>query len=458
MLSTRFSCNYCFVVLALVSVFACGVCPADQSIQGAAEPGKTLNCKMQIEFQGDVVLFSTEQPPKNLRLPIDVTSRQRFDQIAIDANNFLRKYEVANARIKLDGKPNESSLSESNRQITIRHTSSETNRPLQYFSTGGALRQSEKDLLTVPADIIAIQQLIQQESISANKEWHPENSGVQSFFSLDNLIENEIKVSVKEIKGDLAKIYITGKAKGEVDSATTTLNIVGVAIFDTEKQAMTAFRGTVNENRSPSQLAPGFVGSVKIDTTCDVKPNRNLSEEVVSQVKSKLAESQTTRMLWNSDSEFELLYDPKWKVILSDPEVVVLRYADRGSLLAQCNVLRLPKRPADKPLSLDEFREQLAKNVLGEAEARINGSQVLQTNSGMRVLQVVVTGTQEEVPIHWVYYHLSNDEGQCVAVVLTVEDELLPLLAKADLKLLESIHFVAPSRKNVSNSKTELKR
>jgi hypothetical protein len=406
----------------------------------APQSGKTMSCRTQIEFQGKVVLFASDDE-QDKQLDLKVLSSQEFDQIAIDDDHFLRKYQQASANIQIDGNKTQSVLSEGNRQIALRHLSADSVRPIQYFSTGGVLRQAEKDLLSAPADTVGLQRLLTTENLSKGSQWKPQDHDVQSFLSLENVIDNRVLVTVKELDQATAKLYVTGEALGEVDGAKTHTRVVGVAIFDLKNQIVTAFRGTLSENRDASQLAPGFIGAVKIDATCKLKQDRDLSDAGIAKVKDQIAEHQTMRLLWDSESEFELIYDPNWKVILSDPEVVIMRYAQRGNLLAQCNVLRLPKRPADRPLQLNEFREQLERTVLGETGARVNGAQVLKTTSGLNALQVVVTGVQEQVPIHWVYYHLSNSEGRCVAVVVTIEDALLPVFDKADLKLLESIRF-----------------
>ncbi|MEZ6093587.1 MAG: hypothetical protein R3C03_05020 [Pirellulaceae bacterium] len=414
-------------------------------IPKAPESGTTVSCRSQIEFQGQVTLYSVENNSTS-GLPLSVRSVQAFDQITIDDTNALRKYATATAKISIDGKESDNELSETNRQIALRVNDAEFNRPVQYFSTGGMLKQAERDLLLTPADLISVQYVVEHSTFKEGEEWKPEDRAVQAFLSLDNVIENKLKVSVKEITDNVAKLYITGDATGEVDGSQTALRVVAVCLVDLENQFVSAFRGTLNENRSPSQLAPGFVGAIKIDAKSQVKNAKSLTDDVIKKVSTQIANKQNTRMLWNSDSEFELLYDPKWKVILSDTDVVIMRYSERGSLLAQCNVLRLPKRPEGKPLKLKEFRTQLEKTVLGEAEATIKSTQELRTATGMRALQVVVSGVQEEVPIHWIYYHLSNDEGRCAAVVLTIEDELLNSFGNADQKLLESIRFTERKR------------
>ena len=146
-------------------------------------------------------------------------------------------------------------------------------------------------------------------------------------------------------------------------------------------------------------------------------------------------------MLWSTDSEFELVYDPRWKIILSDREAVIMRYADQGNLLAQCSLLQLPKRPADRPVPIEDFRKEIEK-ILSESPARLVSANTITTVAGLTAHKIVVSGLQDDVAIDWIYYHVTNHDGRRVAMIFTVEHEVAKTFGSADQRLVEAVRFV----------------
>lgn len=410
--------------------------------------GTIVHCRTQLEFEGTVIGQAAKTDEANPSAALRVSAVHVFDQIHIDRQNALRKYSEALAHINIEKRETKTQLAPSNQQLVVRRSSGGFGRPIQYFALGGTLTQPELELLWVPCDMLALAEVLAKDRAKVSESWSPTDLAAQALFSLDSLIENNLKVTLKEVSAqNLAKIYITGDVRGEVDGCRTAIRISAVAVVDTASSTLKAFRANIAENRTASTLAPGFEGTAKIDMAANVKGSRELNDQTARQVSAKINEKQNSKLLWNSDSEFELVYDPRWRIILSDTDVVLLRYADQGNVLAQCNIMSLPKRPADKPLSLAEFQAQLAKNVIGNSQAKIRQADSLTTANNLKALVVNVAGMQEDIPITWLYYHVSDAEGRCAALVFIVEDSLLPSLANADLKLIESIRFTPRDRK-----------
>jgi hypothetical protein len=446
-----------FLLVAFFTISALTDTAAAQSektkINLAPQPGTIVTARAQLEFEGDVIgLPNAAEEESNPSVRLRVSALHSFDQIHVDRQNALRKYAEAYAKISLEKRDSQTTLAPANQQIVVRRTKSSFGRPIQYFALGSNLTQPELELLLIPCDLLALSEALHNEGAKINEQWTPSDLAAQALFSLDHVAENNLVVTLKEVSPQqLAKLYITGDVRGEVDGCQTAIRISAVAVVDGNSTTLKAFRANLAENRQPSQLAPGFHGTVKIDLACSVKGNRDLDDQVTKQVSAKINEKQSSKLLWNSDSEFELVYDPKWRLILSDTDVVLLRYADQGNVLAQCNIMSLPKRPADKPLSLTEFQSQLTKNVIGKSQAKIQHAETINTANGLTAMQVNVAGIQDEVPITWLYYHLSDPSGRCVALVFIAEDSAIPSLKDADLKLVESIRFVPHNRKAEGN-------
>lgn len=422
---------------------------ADQiKINVSPQAGTIVTCRTQIEFEGEVIGLPATSEETAPTIELRVQALHNFDQIHVDRQNALRKYGDAHAQISLDKRESKSALTSANQQIIVRRSKPGFGRPIQYFALGSNLTQTELELLLIPCDLLAVAEVLQKDSAKISDQWAPTDQAAQALFSLDHVSENKLNLSLKEVSAQkAAKLFITGEVRGEVDGCQTNIRISAVALVDLNSSTLKAFRANIAENRQPSQLAPGFNGTVKVDVTSVIKGNRDLDDQVARQVSAKINEQQSSKLLWNSDSEFELVYDPQWRLILSDSDVVLMRYADQGNVLAQCNIMSLPKRPENSPLSLEEFQAQLTKNVIGNSQAKIQHAESITTANGLTAMQVNVAGIQDEIPITWLYYHLSDPSGRCVALVFIAEDAVIPVLKNADLKLVESIRFVNKERK-----------
>jgi len=65
------------------------------------------------------------------------------------------------------------------------------------------------------------------------------------------------------------------------------------------------------------------------------------------------------------------------------------------------------------------------------------------TDEGQRVLRVRAVGVASEIPIVWLFYHVSNDQGRQAAVSFTMESEMQERFAEGDRTLVESFQFTS---------------
>lgn len=405
------------------------------------------------DFEGSLFVRNEEKRTQEA-VPLVVAASFKFDQYPAGTDDAIRRYEQATAAITLNGKSTENRLAETNRQLAVRVQNRKLTRPVNYLSMGGVLRQVEQELLLVPGDPLVFGQLFSRSGIEVGTRWTPENRAVQGFLALENIIDNRLELLVKEVTAETVKVYLMGDVRGEVDTAITDQHVVGVALIDRQSQTVQALRVTIDEKRQISQIAPGFAGQIKLDIRSTPSPENDPAQQQFRQVSGQKLQNLPMKLLWNSDSQFEMVYDPQWRVIVSDPDAVILRYVNQGSLLAQCSILRLPKRPADKPLQKVQFTEEITR-LITESGSRIIGSDVAATRNGLNVIRVVVQGDQDGLPVEWRYFHVSSPDGRCIAMVVTAERESARALGLADLQLIESVSFPKPESNTVQTSQAE---
>ncbi len=443
--------NISAVVFALAVIGGAAQAPAQDSdtktgsVDLVVRSDSGAKVTARADFAGSLLLKNDEQKT-NQAVPLKVAANFKYEQFPAGKADAIRRYDTATAQITLNEKSTENKLGETNRQIAVRMSDRKMSRPVTYLSVSGVLKQIEQELLLVPGDPLVYGAMFSKSGVTTGTRWRTDDRALQGFLAVENVIENNVDLQVKEITEDAVKVYISGKVRAEVDTAITEMQVLGVAILDRKNESVSALRVTIDEKRQISQLAPGFSGQVKLDVRTSSVTLSNPEIEKFRQVSGQKIAQLPLKLLWHTESQFELVYDPQWRVIVSDPDAVILRYVNNGNLLAQCSILRLPKRPADKPLQKAQFAEEITKMV-AESQARVVSSDVGSTQSGLNVIRVVVQGEQDDLPVQWRYYHVSNPDGRCVAMVFTAEQESARQFGSADSRLIESVRFPPPETK-----------
>jgi hypothetical protein len=130
-------------------------------------------------------------------------------------------------------------------------------------------------------------------------------------------------------------------------------------------------------------------------------------------------------------------------VIASEEDAAVLRLMVDGQLIAQCNIVQLPRRPEDQPLTLSQFQQEVQK-ITEDSQARIVSTDRFENESGLETLHVVVDGIESGIPFSWLYYHIAAADGRRVTMVFTLEKEAADYFGESDRSLVNNLTFKTP--------------
>ena len=104
------------------------------------------------------------------------------------------------------------------------------------------------------------------------------------------------------------------------------------------------------------------------------------------------------------------------------------------------DITRLPPMEDGVPFTLADFQQDV-KNVLGDNFGEIiNGNEEV-NESGLHLMRVVTSGTISGLSISWVYYHITNDQGERASCVFTFESDLADRFEGLDQAILSSFRF-----------------
>ena len=453
---------FCWFTMSILLVTCTSdfLCAQTYDIVHQVQADQTLNVKTQIQYLGSVIADGAGEQANAKVVPLEVRGQFHFDQRISESSKSgpqaIRVFEKAAAEIKTGTERKDPQLENENRLLLARIKDSSGDSELQIASIGGVLSQKEYELLKNPGDPLSFTTLFDKTDVEVGEKWPVEKEQLGGFLAYDRIVSSSCNLMVKSVESGMAKVYIFGKVRGQVDDARSEATIKGIAQFDLEKKMVTSIRLAIDEERRPGAFAPGFEGKIKIDTRIvPAAANPLLSKDrMARQFKGK--KIKFSFAFNRPNNAYRLTHDTGWRVIVAEDDEAVFRFVDGGDLIAQCNISEQPSRPKESPLSLSQFQQEV-QQIIGQKEARVVDAGRDTSKQGYEVLRVAVEGVEEGIQFNWLYYHVTAQDGRRVAVIFTVEQDTADLVKGTERKLIDSIVFKQAKQAAAPNA-TQLSR
>ena len=429
------------------------------NIEVATDRGIQQRVEARFEHDGKVAVDHGGQTELQKQLPMNTVATMTYYQRLTGSEKdpqAIRYFENSKGNFNIEkGKVN-SSVSKENRMVVARLKSVPGQR-LQMASVMDTLSQSEFELIKNPADPLTYAKLLNQKNVKIGDKWKTDDDALADFLAVDRILFNETQLLLKNVVKNKARVYMLGKVDATIDDVGTGLKISGIFDVDLTSKTVSDVRLNIDEAREAGQVAAGFHGKSKIDIrltrdeSCEHLSNDKLKKYTKSRrIKQKLK--------WASDSgRFALEYDPRWRVIAAEQEAAVLRYVDDGDLMAQCDVVQLPSRPANKPLTLAAYKKEVEKIIRSDETARISDSKEMTTSTGLNALKVTVKGIEKELPVQWIYYHVASEDGRRLTFVFTLEQEIANVFQPSDQRMVNGLSFFVMPNKSLKSAQKQVK-
>lgn len=437
-----------FIVVAMTAAIGQANGAAESiNIDLEFRPSEQQRIELEFEHEGKIVVRreeSDEDGEKYQRLPMKTTAKlgyfQRFSGKGKKSNQAIRFYDQANGRYEIHTGKVGAALGRQN-QLVVARVKPGSGKHIQMASIVDTLSQAELELLRNPLDPLSIPEFINHEKVKPGSKWKPTDAALANFLAVDRVIRNDIELSLREIRGGKARIFVLGKCRAAIDDVTTDVEVsaeIRVAMGTAQK--LEKIKMDIREIRQPGQLAPGFDGrtSVSLVATSDNSCKYLTNESLAKLTKGKTIEQRLKLQL----PGLLVKYDPRWRTIASESEAAIMRFLNNGNLLAQCNIVKLPARPANRPLGLKNYRKEVTKIIAADEIAKIVDEEEFRTKAGSRVLSIEVEGNEEGVPVTWIYYHVNHTDGRRLTFVFTLESDYADGFRPHDRKLVEGLAFL----------------
>jgi hypothetical protein len=450
------SCVAIFTVFSsmALTVESVSACPQSKAVNHDIaikfEKDQQVRVSGEYEYEGSVIVVpddlekKTKLKPKSL--PLRVSARLKYTQRSTGNNQAVRFYDGAAANIKLDQGRTNPNLLKSNRLIIARLKDKPMMR-VEMASIRETLSQKEFELIQTSADPLSLPKLFAKRKASIGDKWKPDLDALAKFLNVDKIITTDVRMHLKSIEEGIARVYVSGGVMAQQFDVTTDVTLGGFALIDLKKNQVKSVKLSTEEICPPGQIVPGFKGRTRIDQDFRYGiPSKELSNTALATAMRSAKVQQ--RLKFESDKgSYRITYDPRWKLIAGESDSAIMRFIDRGDLLTQCTVVLLPRRAANQPLTLKKYKAEIGKVIEEDDKAKLVRADELTTDNGLTALSVVVAGEEEELPVNWIYYHVSDNQGRQITFVFTLAETAAGRVAGAAKQLVDEFKFLGAASK-----------
>jgi len=312
---------------------------------------------------------------------------------------------------------------------------------VELFSARHLFRRDDLDLLNVPGDSLAIQTLLPRTQVAVGDTWQATSWSLQMLCDLDTLFNGQITCELKSVKQGLARIDLHGTAEGATAGAKAKLTLDGYCLFDLQLQSLRELHLTQTEQRTPGTVSPGM--NITANVVCKWSPAPTvpaLTDAAAAAIplRPPLSMQQLSCVIPES---IRFRHTRNWHVYHQSRDTTILRLLDRGRLVAQCDITRLPAAQPGQHLPQSRFVADIRES-LGNQLERIGQGQSTAPNSSLFRFRIVAEGQNSGQKFRWIYYLCADRSGRQTALMFRVAESEHERFAGQDQQIAASLEFL----------------
>jgi hypothetical protein len=432
----------------------------DRSRQLVRPIGTTVlntRSKLVLELEGQMHVNEADVTTKKKKRDADVkatSTLEYFERTTLDdqANCLAsaRQYVVAEAEHWVSGNTSNTKLRDVCKQTAVL----KYNNQWQQFSQAEPLAIDEVELLVSPINSHCLELLLPVQPAKANEPWSVSTAAAKELFNLEAAHDSTLTARITKVEQGVATMDLSGAVQGTINSVPTQLEIKGSFQVKLASQcAIVSWLGMVlQEKRAISQAEPGFEITARIRLLREEQTNDlPLTAEKLLEL-SRRSEDESLWIVRTGSvlGRYSFLASRQWKTYIDTGEEAIYRLISNNTIIAQCNVTKLPALDDGKQLTMAGLQAEIQKSLGNNFQSFLEASEKV-TPSKLKLMRVVVSGRSEDVPIHWVYAHLSDDTGRRLSMVFTMGGNAVEQFAGADEQICGTLEmFTPPAKKEES--------
>ena len=410
---------------------------------------RSRDVKAVLEARGKLILRGDKK--KKERIPMEVKGELDFAErfLSDKGDHAIRYYDKAQAQIRIGDGGVKPRLRD-NRRIIVAKNSEQLN----YRAPQGPMQRMELDLLRTQGDPLVLAELLPAEPVGIGDSWTPSPSTWAKVMALESVSQSDIKLTLSQREATIAMIDFSGLIDGAVGGVATEIRIRGKMNVDTKINEITWFAISTKEKRSISPAEPGVEadGRLRVAIKRAAKTHSKLAESAVAGLPTDVGPATGILEFESQKIGFSIVHDPRWRLMFERPDVAIMRMVSDGDMLAQCSISRLTPRPIEKPFGVVDFQRDI-QLALDKNFGQFLETQQYEAENGQKVIRVTASGIASEIPIHWIYFHVTGSQGDRLSLVFTLDAKLVERFGGADRTFVNGLEIKpAPAPRPASGS------
>ncbi|QDU77763.1 hypothetical protein Pan97_48420 [Bremerella volcania] len=413
--------------------------------------GKTRRVSTELKVQGTMRV--NPDGKKVRHYPVTLDGKYVAIERVLGPASAVRFYETAETHSTANEKPLDDKLPTVKRLISV-DTSGD--RPVM-FSPQYTLTREELELISVPGNPAVLAKLFPYEPVAINQTWSPDDQALAQVLGIDAINNHEVVATLTEVdKAGIAKVSLEGKVSGAIQGVATEIELKGRLNLDTRNQAITWFAASIKEDRSIGHAIPGFDVTAIVRTQIEAaEPTEELSDANLAKLNLQANDGSEMLAFEGKEAGFRLMHDRRWHAMAETPKQTVFRMVADGELIAQANVNRLTNMKAGEQMTLEGFEAEVKKALKERLGQVVDASQAV-NSQGLRELRVTAVGTANKMPITWIYYLISDDNGRRYSTVFTFETSLAEKFGQTDRSFMSGFDLIESAKPTIAKSPQEV--
>jgi len=381
--------------------------------------------------------------------PLKVTAPFQYEERVLDFQTgdkpvlkSIREYSQAKALMELGQEPQTPAL-DSKHKFVVCHIDK---KRASLFSPQGPLKSEQLLLIEeIPGNTLCLDLLLPPKPVKIGDSWNIPNSAVLPFLNVDGIAQQTLEATLLSVADDLAMVQIVGDSQGAYLGTYSEMVINAKYQFDMRVGRINWVGMLLEEKRSVGHVVPGV--DVKARLQVQISPldaPTNLTDETIKALNLNPNEGVLRLRYENAKGPWRFHHPRSWYMIEDQPTKTLLRMLDKGNLVAQCNIVAMPKTDPKTPTTLRKFTEELVKGLEKNSTKVVAADETI-NSAGYHELHVILDGivkAEKEVPLRWVYFLLTDKNGYQAVIVFVIEAEQLSQFGDSDEKILDSFRMI----------------
>jgi len=428
--------------LALVALSFPAVQAAEtMNLTADLRPDQLSKVTFQMEVGGKLKMVRDSQVKES---PMKVEGKAVFHERLLSpgsAARSVRKYDSAEGTLTIEKNKLTPALTEPHRLI-VASVGKDTQT---LFCPTGLLTRDELDLIDVPCSTLIVNRLLPGKEVKLGDTWRHQPEDLALLLGLDAVSQADVESVLSQLKDGEAEMALAGTVAGAVGGVSTDIELKAKYRFNEPAGRIDWVAMLIKEKRSVGHAAPGVDVVAKLQLQIQpLAKSEDLDDAALAGVPLEVAPELTHLAYASPSGELSLAVNRGWQVVNEDGQVAVFRLVERGDMIAQCNVTRLPAVTAGNKLTLPEFQADVRK-VLGDNFRQFTEAVELTSGSDYHVLRTVAHGVVSDVPIEWRYYHITDRSGRRAALAFTISQQLADRFGDNDRELALGLRLLEPT-------------